>query len=223
MDWLKCTVLVSVFAVGGCTDESEPEPEDATGLPQGSGGSGEEDACEPFTSNPPSPGITTVVLRNDTAAPIFVGDYAACELIAFSLQSGGEAYRYKINPCGTTCAEAIAGACNSGCGACDSFSVVRIAPGAQWEYTWDRLGHGAVSLPDECGVDNCSSCERPHDLNTESVTVRAQAHTSCVEDDCDCGTDVCELDVGALPDDGPITAEVDFNPTTDEQVVVVFD
>ena len=233
--------------LSGCADDSGAEPEGTTGQPAASAGtegtegaegtegtegtegsdgadgseSGLADVCEPFVSDPPSPGTTSIVVRNETAAPIFVGDTAACELIAFSLESAGDAYRYKADPCRTTCAEAIAEACNSGCGACGSFSVVRLAPGAQWEYTWNRLGHGLVTLPSECAAGPCSMCEQPQDL-AESVTLRAQAHTSCIEDNCECGTDACELEIGSHPDDAPLTVEFEFDPT-DAEVVVVFE
>lgn len=103
-----------------------------------------------------------------------------------------------------------------------TYSVVRLAPGSQWEYAWDQLGHGLVSLPTECVVEPCSTCEQPQDLSAQAVTLHAQAHTSCVEDDCECGSDACEVEVGAQPDGTPLTVDIEFDPAADTEVVVAF-
>ncbi len=161
-----------------------------------------EPACQPILDEPLD-APSTVVMRNDTAAPLFVGFDGGCLFLPFELVGPDDgSLQWQRGDCAASCSDVIADGCFE-CGPCEGPSVLRLGPGESWEREWDGGVFHDQPVPAECVAEPCQpQCEQRTALAPGDYTLRTEARAECPADDpnaCACpdGATTCVLTFAA--------------------------
>ena len=211
-----------MLAVGGCADPTEAASTDTAMADDGhDDGVGDEDttgdgeaACTvEFEAAAPGT-FTTWTVRNGRDVPLYLpGILSICTHQPFSVFDGETDVVWHEGSWTPTCEMLTAGDC--GWGSSDGPStVIKLMPGASWDFTFGLYGYGEVALPaafvegTECAPGTTCRVGRP--FVEQPLTLSIPVTETCVADGCACEGDACSFVIGNGTLPWPDTETVDF-------------
>jgi hypothetical protein len=178
--------------------------------------------CEAFFAEPDPSGPTTLSVRNNSPAPIYLQTYRPddspiqyhAQIFTLGRFDFEEDLLTAPNGCDFSCADHNNEACAVGCGTGDPPPPpIVIHPGGVFSSAWNGLHFGTAPLPDRCVPAACSpglQCGRWQQAPPGSYEVSATVATAwdCGLADCTCDANAegwCELPAAT---GGPVDPQV---------------
>jgi hypothetical protein len=152
------------------------------------------DACKASVSGPE----VRLRVTNGSAATVYLFAPGCLATEVFDIYSPSGRIPWPSPACATTCAEALATACEGGqcTDGCHGPAVARLEPGATLEQVWDGTQYinyhwEAAAGPDACFDAVCDEvdCQMPSLVAEGPFEVRAEIWTQCIAispGNCDC-------------------------------------
>ncbi|MCH9688765.1 MAG: hypothetical protein K0V04_45455 [Deltaproteobacteria bacterium] len=156
---------------------------------------------------------STVILRNDTTTPLFVGVETPCQATPFHILGPDDGpLQWMRGDCAISCRSVLADECFD-CGPCDGPKIIRIEPGATYEQTWLGNFFADQSIPSECDGSPCQpQCEQRTLAPDGDYMLRAEVRSDCLAispKQCECPEGESSCVVTSNQGLAPVTAEVD--------------